>query len=450
MKQFEKIVREIFHFIAEYGIQNKPLDFRNPHKISEEDKYEFLIQVHKGFRVGQDLIIKEIIPLFQEKGKLKKDEIQAKRNKEKEILSKISSDIKIIEFKIKLLRHFADFIAWQIFRNDYYKARRFYSGSKSRPDLLTSNLQSVINAVDHFHKDNDINFALISDLTSFIDIGDILLVDNKTITVVECKEGEVQKKVFEFLDEIIKDDFDIKKIDLSEKNLKFLKQAERTLRQIQKGTKLTTFLKKEKGTDPFSNMEIKVLETTSPREYYFKNLINLIEESKTKNYASEEIEQIIYIGVYRGEHDRHFLFHIFNELIKQVYDRYIVLDYLSIVGLPLKEPLFFKPFGLETIFDIMFGRVQIFLAINLDKLITLFNEKGLKARWLSRKETHEILDSDKKYKPFIYQNRAIEIFVDKQAITLGDSFIIYLLLDNITPSSFVDRYNNIKVEKGSL
>lgn len=450
MMLFEEKVKEIFHFVAEYGIRNKPIDFRNPHEVSEEDKHEFLLQVRKGFRLGQDLIVKEIVPLFKEKEKLRTKEIEAKRNREKEVLKKIAFDIYLVEFKIKLLRHFADFIAWQIFNNDYYKARRFYSGNRNRPDLLNTNLQSVLEAVEYFHDQDDLNFALISDLTSFVDIGDILLVNKSNIlTVVECKEGEVQSKVNDFLDEILKDDFNATKLDLRDKNKKFFSQAKRTLNQIEKGYKVSSFINKEEGVDPFSDTYIKVFEATNPREYYFENLIKLIEASKHDKYASEEIEGAIYIGVYRGENDRHFSHFYFNLVVKEIYKKHIIVDYLNIVGLPLKEPLFFKPFGVETIFDIMFGRVQIFLAIDLDKFIERFNERGIKARWLNRKETHKLLVSGMKNKPFIFDNKAIEIIMNEQKVILGDSFIIYLLLDNITPSSYIDRWKSIKKMKGS-
>ena len=95
-------------------------------------------------------------------------------------------------------------------------------------------MESVITAVEHFHKQDDFNFALISDLTSFIDIGDILLIKDKQIQIVECKEGDVQKKVFDFLDYASQDDFDVTKIDYSDKNHKFFDQVERTLKQMEK------------------------------------------------------------------------------------------------------------------------------------------------------------------------------------------------------------------------
>lgn len=442
MEAFENKIKEIFHLIGEYGITQKPLDFRFPDKISEQDKVEYLIQVRKGFRLGQQRIIEEIIPLLKDNQNLKIKELEAKRAKNKEQLKQIIKEKNLIDFKIKLLRHFADFIAWQIFRNDYYKAKRFYSGNRTRPDLLHSNLQSVLNAVDQFHSEDDLNFALISDLTSFIDIGDILLVKNNNIFIVECKEGNVQQKVLEFIDELKKDDFDPKTIDYSDKDLKFLDQVDRTLNQIKKGSRASVFLNKEEGIDPFSEINIKVFGTAKPREYYFEYLLHLIEESKVDSSTYGEVEEVIYIGVYREDKIVPSGF-VFDYIVKKLYQNYIIVDYLSVVGLPLKEPLFFKPFGTEIIFNLMFGRLKLFLAINFDKFIELFNKNGIEAKWLTRKETHKLLEG-KRFKPFVYKNRAIEINVNGKSFVLGDSFVIYLLLDNITPSSLIDRYRSLQ------
>ena len=336
-------------------------------------------------------------------------------------------------------------MAWQFFKNDYYKARRFYSGNRNRPDLLNSNLESVLYAVEQFHKEDEKSFALISDLTSFIDIGDILLVKDNQISVVECKSGNVQSKVFDFLDELEKDEFDPAKVDYSDKNKHFFDQVERTLKQYEKGQKLINFLKTEKGTDPFSKTKINVVESTYPPKYYFDYLISLIEESKQKKSAYGEIEEILYIGVYRSQK-----IIIADELFREIldqnsnYKKRVITSYLQIIDLPLKEPLFFKPFGVETIFDLLFSRLKVLFAIDLDKLIELFNKKGIKANWLNKKDTAKLLKDGRTYKPFIYQNRAISIIVNDRQIVLGDSFLIYLMLDNLTPTSFVERYKNIK------
>jgi len=443
MEEFEIIIRNIFHLVAEYGITNKPLDFRFPEKITEKEKEEFLIQVHKGFRLGQEQIIKEILPLLRQQEKLKLAEKEAKQAKNKNELAKIGEEKGLIAYKVQLLRHFADFIAWQVFKNDYYKARRFYSGNRTRPDLLNSNLESVLAAVNAFHSEDERNFALITDLTSFVDIGDIILQKTDGTYIIECKSGKVQQRVFEFIEEIEKDEFDAKKVDYSDKNHNFFDQVERTLNQIKKGSRAIEFLKKEEGIDPFSETKINVFEAAKPREYYFKYLFDLIEQSKKNDSSYGEVEEVIYIGIYRNTKIPPSGF-VFKYIVDKIYEKSVIVDYLNILNLPLKEPLFFKPFGSEVIFDLMFGRLKIFAAINLDKFIELFNQKGIDAKWMNRKETQKLLDSKNKYKPFMFKRQAIKITVNGKALTLGDSFIIYLLLDNITPSSLVERYHGFK------
>lgn len=388
MQDFEEKIRHIFHLIAEYGITKKSLDFRHPKKITQKDKDEFLIEVHKGFRLGQDEIIKQIIPLLKEREALLKEELEAKKTKNKQLLEEKNSQKIQVEYKIRILRHFADFIAWQIFRNDYYKARRFYSGSRTRPDLLHSNLVSVLYTVESFHNEDEKNFALISDLTSFIDIGDILLVNGSDIFIVECKQGNVQKKVFDFIDELRKDDFDVRNIDFTDKNQKFFDQVERTLRQFERGGKVVDFLKNEKGTDPFSEMKVNVFEAEKPNEYYFDYLLKLIEESKINDSTYGSLGGIIYIGIYRNTKLEPSRF-VFDYIVQRIYEKYIIVDYLTILNIPLKEPLFFKPFGKDIIFDLIFERIKIFFAVNLEALIELFDKKGIEAKWLSRKETHK-------------------------------------------------------------
>jgi len=443
MKEFEEKIKEIFYLIGEYGITHAPIDIRFPDKITQENKKKYLTQVYKGYRLGQQQIIEQIIPLLEEKEKLKSKEAQTRKLKDKKTLQRIAINKNLIEYKIRVLRHFADFIAWQIFKNDYYKARRFFSGSRSRPDLLHSNLQSVLHAVDHFHDENELNFALITDLTTFIDIGDLLVIKENRMFVVECKEGEVQRKVYEFIGELEKDDFDAAKIDYSDKGDKFFEQVKRTLKQMDRGGKAVNFLNTEKGPDPFLNTPIQLYEAARPREYYFHTLTELIETSKKDISAYCEIEEIIYVAVYRGEKIGPSRF-LADYMAKINFPNYILVDYLGLIGIPLKEPLFFKPIGKETIFDLMFNRLKIYLVINLDAYIALFNKKGFEARWLSTKETQKYKERNKGYKPFIHKNRTIQVLVKGKEIILGDSFIIHLLFDNLTPSWLVDTYYSYK------
>lgn len=245
-EDFEHKFREIYFYIGVFGITQKPLYPWDMEIASEVDKIEYQIQVHKGFRIGQALIIEEITKLYYDKKQLKYEYIEARKSKNEKLKNYINTALKIVEHHIKILRHLADLIAWQMLGHQYFKARRFYSGDKGRPDLSETNLESVIKAVDYFHRKAPINFALITDLTTFIDVGDLLVSSAKSLAIVECKSGSIQWQVNALLSELLQDNWkevveDLIKNKGKKKAGDMLKQASRTLNQLDKGTKVTNF-----------------------------------------------------------------------------------------------------------------------------------------------------------------------------------------------------------------
>lgn len=438
MEEFELKLKDIFYYIAEYGIKNKPLDFRNKDTISKEDLSEFKIQVHKGFRIGQNMILDELILLYKERRDITLEEKEANKahDKEKKVILKYK--IKAIDYKISILRHFADFIAWQALRGHHYRARRFFSGDLNRPDLLNTNLESVIAIMEQLHSESEYNFALISDLTTFIDIGDILLIQEKNIAVIECKEGETQSRVNRFLDDIIQDDWEETILKIIEddtsngkiKTKKFLDQAMRTVRQLNKGTRVRDFINNDAGTDPFSEKNIEIIEIKKPDVHYYDELMEAIVDARKGGSAYNDIEDVVYYAVFTGD-KINYSGEVFKFMCDKFFKNKIITDYISIIKVPMRQPLFYKPFGKETFFDLLFGRLKVYLAIDIDSLLNLLNESGIKAEWMSTKETHKY--KEKGGKVFTYNNRAIKVYTKDSFLVLGDTFLTKLLYDNLNP-----------------
>lgn len=447
-EDFEYKLREIYFYIGAFGITQKPIYPWEMKTASEEDKLEFKIQVHKGFRIGQALIIEEILKLYHDKKQLKLEYIEARKIKDEKLKTYINTALKIVEHHIKILRHIADFIAWQMLGHQYFKARRFYSGDKSRPDLLQTNLESVIKAVDYFHRKNPINFALITDLTTSIDVGDLLVSSEKSIAVVECKSGTIQWEVNALLSELAKDNWkEVVENLIKNKGKKkagdMLKQASRTLNQLDKGTRVITFLNNEGGKDTFSNFQVDIYESKIPLQNYYEELIESFTESIVLGYSLNVIENIVFYALIRNvsANEGH---NIFTKLLDDLELRYQETDYLHQLDIPVKAPLFVKPFSKEIMIELLTGKIKLFLAIDLDGLILLFNERGIQARWMSKKETNKYLDSKPQYIPYMNNHQGILITIDKNEIVLGSQFLTKILLDNITPSSFVDQYKSYR------
>ena len=290
------------------------------------------------------------------------------------------------------------------------------------------------------------NFALITDLTTFIDVGDILLASKNSLTIVECKSGEVQTQVNEFIEKLGGDDWmkaveNLAKEHPDKKALKILDQAKRTINQHHKGTKLTNFMKNEGGTDTFSDAEVQIYESKIPEEKYYAELMKAFKEAILPGFSTGVIEDIVFFAIFRDA-KVNMAFDVFNAMVDELSGRTHRTDYLFQLDLPIKEPLFFKPFGEEIFFELITGKLKLLLVIDIDRLIELFNSKGMQARWMSRKETSKYLDDKPMYKPYTQQNQAIEIIVGERVMVLGSQFLTKILLDNVTPSAFVDQYKS--------
>ena len=70
--------------------------------------------------------------------------------------------------------------------------------------IKSSNLASGKDFLYKYHYENPKVFALLTDITSFIQIGDVLAIEiGKEATImkiIELKEGEENEKIFGFLD----------------------------------------------------------------------------------------------------------------------------------------------------------------------------------------------------------------------------------------------------------
>src|SRR5690606_807424 len=95
-------------------------------------------------------------------------------------------------------------IAWQLLQNQTHNARRLHIGQNSKKILENSNIDHAISISNKINED-PMSFALISDITGFVQIGDLLVLDKNGLGIVELKEGKVNAKIQQFLREFAED-----------------------------------------------------------------------------------------------------------------------------------------------------------------------------------------------------------------------------------------------------
>lgn len=407
----------------------------NPSQWNEEIKKKFKQQCHNGFKIAQKLLIEEV-KLYQtqhREANIQLKEVRRNKNKEKE--KEIQEEIKTIEMRLGTLSHIADSIAWQLIGGQIHIARRFHINEKGTKSLDFSNIEHAVRVADNINENPD-DFALISDLSSFLQIGDLLIAHNNSIGIMELKEGKVNDQIADFFKifEEKGETFEEQKLN-TKYDPKTVKQIERVHRQKERTNRLIEVVNNDKGIDPLSGQSIEIKTPKITTEYYHQDLLNLEKDLKSKIWAYTNIDACLHIGMYRDEGLIMSTFAI-EQLLKEKTENYIIIDWLSITN-NLSEPIFAKPFSPEFIIDILTGRIKIILGLNLDIFIEILNSFGIEAKWMSTKETLKIKEEMKKMKRndmFEYKNRGIKMTLpNKMETVLSGGLLSKILYDNIKP-----------------
>ncbi|MHA8097803.1 hypothetical protein VR479_00745 [Aquirufa aurantiipilula] len=438
-------LKEIADYAFGYGIRAIGIEqFKvgPPDTWDESIKNIFFIACHDGFKIAQGLLVVEIKKyqslLRETTNQLK--EFRRQRDKENEKIADLK--IKIIEQRLHNFSHIADGIAWQLIGGQIHIARRFHIQEMSTKYLDSSNIEHAIQTAEEINK-NPNDFALISDLTSFVQIGDLLVRHDKIIGIMELKEGKVNYQIKEFLDNLenvgrtVSDDE--LKIFFDGKTIKQLKRMQR---QQERAVRATDVINNDKGIDPVSGGKIVVSTPKVFTEYYHEDLSNLQEDLKEKIWAYTCLETCLHIGMYRDKGITMAGFAI-KELLKNKTANYIIIDWLSITH-NLSEPLFGKPFSPDFIIDVLIGKIKIIIGLDLDALIDTFNVFGLKARWLTEKETTKSKQGAIRDGMVIVNKRGIAVTLpDKKEMIILGGTLSKILYDSIKPTSIATSMLNL-------
>lgn len=450
IKEHRIKVKQIADFAFANAINSmdtKELTQSSPKEWKSEIQFEFIVKVHEGFKKAQDLIIEEVIfyqKLLREKNETLKE---LRRIRDKENQENINLEIEVINQRLLTFSHIADGIAWQIIGGEIHIARRFHIGDNSSKFLDSSNIEHAIKVVNKINK-SPLDFALISDLTNFVQIGDIIAKHNGSIGIMELKEGKVNDQIKEFLEQLKQTNQQVTDKILNDKfDKKTVKQVKRMQRQNLRTERVTEIINTDKGIDPVSEKPIRISTPTIKTEGYQEEFVKLNKTLETKIWAYTNVENCLHIGMYRDEGIVMAGFTI-EEILKKETENYIIIDWLSITE-NLSQPIFAKPFTPDFILDVLTGKIKIILGLNLDNLIQFFNILGIETKWLSKKETAKAKQKAIRKGMIISNNRAISMNLPNFGgeVILSGGIISKILYDNILPSNIALSMLSIEAEK---
>lgn len=380
-------LKAMLNYIRAYGIQHcdKKMVFDAvAHDAEQMDL--FMGKVHKGFFLAQNNVIRLLRKSLTEQKRIKADLKVAKGQKDKERVAVLNTDLHHARYQELLLRRVMDAVAWQILGYDLTVLRRLYYGQELI-DITDSNLDSELCYVEQILKDNPDDFVLISDLTSFIQIGDVVRLTSRTgPQIIELKEGEVNHEIFQTINTLleIQCPYYLENA-LRGKNQKYIEQMHRDLKQMQRAADVSTAINTGEGEDLYTGMPIKsVRDETIELATFSEKLDALLKQCRQKGYATGVIEGCLLIGVYDT---RRSFPQMFEAWTKPLGFKMPIVDLQDGIADPLGYPVYLLPFSDSEIMDIVMGRVVIRMTLDIERWLDSFELDNVSWRWMTKKET---------------------------------------------------------------
>jgi hypothetical protein len=431
------LLKEVADLALSSGLKYSGIDFSSISDIgalSKEQYAKFIQTCHKGFKDAQSLIIKEVKDYQVELSILKIELKKSRINRDKDLTKQILQNQKIIEHRIASFSHVADAIGWQLMSGQITTARRFHIDEKGSKYLNNSNIDHAMTVADRINE-NPNSFALISDITNFIQIGDLLILQEGKIGVMELKEGSVNDQIADFLVGLEAKNCSLDEVNLNElfdKNT--VKQIKRVVRQKVRMEQTTSLVNKEEGVDPISGYNMKIETPSIHTEYYHDELCVLSESLNEQIWAYGIVDNCLHIGMYK-EAALPKAPVVIKSLLEADTENYVLVDWMSIVN-NLSEPIFAKPFPPEFIIDVLTGKIKIIVGLNLDLMMKLFTDLGIETTWMSTKQTAKIKQQKISNGLVEKKNRGISMKLpDGQEMIMYGGMISKIIYDCIKPSS---------------
>lgn len=399
---------------------------------------EFYAQVHKGFYYAQERVLLLLPKIIKERKSLKSKLKEARRNKDKEKTAQLLNAIQEVEYQECVVRKTMDAIVWAIFQFQTATVRRLFCNEQPI-DITNSNIDSEIRFIENYKKTSPDGFALISDMTSFVQVGDIITVRyGEGVNIHELKEGPVNEKICGILKSIENNTCPMySPLELRNENRKFFEQFRRTINQMSKDMNALNVIKDGLGKDPATGMDIHIIEGNHEPLCFSSVIQDLGSKCRTRGYAIQEIQHCVYIGVYDVAK---FLCEVFDDWIKLMNAKAMICDLRETFFNSLAYPLYLHPFSETFIAEIINGQKVVKIAINFDCFFSILEKIGCTIRWMSTNETAKILTGPgMKKQVFTMNGQAVEIEKTGAKLIFGNGFLTKLFSNFLTPLSLCEE-----------
>ena len=360
-----------------------------------------------------------------------------------------------LENRIAVLRRLIDSIACKLFDNNLWILKRLTLHRKIKEvdiQAIISNTKIAAN----FNLNHLSEFALVSDLTTFIDVGDFILTldssKKQKWLIYELKSGHVNIDLLNYLKS--SKQYNIEN-DLSNHKAN---QLNRIMRQKERAKRVVDLINTGKGVNIQTNEPVELFDDNTNRQYYDSALRSAIAGANTKKIALCIVNDCFYILASRLSDIKtfHYLYHLVYpgrkcaigknkhsiENKQEIYLMRKMLTHPYIRDITFhnilarwRTPFFILPIENVAI-DLLFNKMRVVLYLDIDKFISFCSSKGYRIEQLSNKITN-IAKSKMPNLP-LYNDKALKVITPEgKSMSIGDGLFNKMFFDLVTPLSLL-------------
>lgn len=340
-----------------------------------------------------------------------------------------------------LFRGVADSIAWAMIGGQLCYARRLYREQK-QPDLAQSNFESVVAATRAIRERDPGCMPLITDLTSFIQVGDLMCVSpSRRMTLIEVKQGNHNKHVLNLVSFYQKSGCErFREILTQTERSHTVKQFERVMRQEARMEFIGELMGKGFAKDPDTRIDVSIPEQAVHMESWDEALNELIKRAREKNWAYE-VQGSLFMGAYWGDpwsKQGHLAFLGALGLVRDLKKDFCIIRLAGCMNHPLAPPIFSRQLEVDTMFDLLFGRLNVCVAVSVPDLIHECEMAGLDSRVATRKELAEARRTHAD--PVLVDGKGVMFGLEGREMLLLGGIIFRALFHGQRPASVIRGY----------
>ncbi|HCX38867.1 MAG TPA: hypothetical protein DHS36_01210 [Candidatus Veblenbacteria bacterium] len=493
---FKKLLEVLIPLVSSHAVDAFQLhNFKDFQKfIRTRGTKEFTNKCYEGFKIAQESIVKNLLVIESEIETYKEKLSFYKKGKKIKQLSKDKQYIELVNSLNKLIlqratiHEVANVIVWTIYLEDRTVIKSFIQKDGNSGYLKDRNIESL---VEYANKQNqkEGKFALIHDITSTLNIGDLTIVEGGGRTIAEMKSGgRVEEIISTVLDKLSNQENKLSKSDVElleplyfEFGKAGLQQLKRSVKQLYKMSNVVNYEKTGKMMDEDLKREKRIVEILEP-DKDFGMLINLALEdlyNSQKEYIVIPLDTYI-VGIFRRKINesessnkmnfRHYVYHLTEKPWEKC-------DYINLADFPPDRPIeyiLYHDFRIYSLRDKVFfpthrpifsilksryaielimGNVDIYIYFDHDRFVEMCKEKKLPVRWQSKKE---ILKESKDHSFIsnfpLFKGNLLSVGPPDNEMTMGYGILFrmiyefqsgYNVIDQMKEGRWINKYTKL-------